>query len=167
MSRRREAGNATPAVAALTASGVSFTLHPYDHDPAQTHFGDEASAALGVAPDRLFKTLIVSFQGGPGPLGCAVVPVSAQLDLRTLAQLSGAKKVNLADAALAERTTGYIVGGISPLGQKRPLPTWVDASALDWPTVFVSAGRRGLQVELSPADLVGLASASVGPIARS
>lgn len=167
MTRRRDAGTATPAVAALTASGVAFTLHPYDHDPAQTHFGDEASAALGVVPERIFKTLVVSLQGARSPLACAVVPVSAQLDLRVLAQLARAKKATLADAALAERTTGYIVGGISPLGQKRPLATWVDASARAWPTVFVSAGRRGLQVELSPDDLVRLTAADVGIIARS
>ncbi|HET9127294.1 MAG TPA: Cys-tRNA(Pro) deacylase [Propionibacteriaceae bacterium] len=166
MTRRRDAGTATPAVAVLTASGVPFTLHPYDHDPTQTRFGDEASAALGVAPERIFKTLIVSLQGARSPLGCAVVPVAAQLDLRVLAHLAGAKKAALADAALAERTTGYIVGGISPLGQKRALTTWVDASARAWPTVFVSAGRRGLQVELSPDDLVRLTAADVATLAR-
>lgn len=167
MSRRRDAGPATPAVGVLAASGVEFTLHPYEHDPAQTHFGDEASAALGIPPARMFKTLIVAFTGGSRPLGCAVVPVSAQLDLRAFAQVAGAKKAALADAPLAERTTGYIVGGISPLGHKRPLPTWVDSSAGSWPTVFVSAGRRGLHVELPPADLVRLTGATVAGIART
>ena len=166
MSRRRDAGSSTPAVVALTASGVPFALHAYDHDPGRTDYGDEASEALGLGAGRLFKTLIVSLQGGRVALGCAVVPVATHLDLRALAQLAGAKKVALADPALAERATGYVVGGISPLGHRRALPTWVDSSARRWPTVFVSAGRRGLQVELGPADLVRLTSAGVGDIAR-
>ncbi len=166
MSPGRESGSATPAVAQLTRAGVGFTLHAYDHDPTETHFGREASTALGVAPERLFKTLIVSLQGARSPLACAVVPVSAQLDLRALAQVAGAKKAALAEAALAERSTGYILGGISPLGQNRRLPTWIDASAALWPTVFVSAGRRGLQVELTPDDLARAAAAGTAAIAR-
>ena len=166
MSPRRDQGGATPAVAELTRAGVRFTLHAYDHDPGVTHFGDEAAAALGVAPERMFKTLIVTLQGARTTLACAVVPVSAQLDLRVLAQEAGAKRATLADPSTAERSTGYIVGGISPVAQKRPLPTWIDVSAGGWPTVFVSAGRRGLQVELSPGDLASVTSAAIAPIAR-
>ncbi|MDA8439017.1 MAG: Cys-tRNA(Pro) deacylase [Propionibacterium sp.] len=166
MTTGRESGSATPAVAQLTRAGVGFTVHVYDHDPAETHFGQEASTALGVPPERLFKTLIVSLQGARSPLACAVLPVSAQLDLRALAQVAGAKRAALAEAAVAERSTGYIVGAISPLAQKRRLPTWIDSSAAAWPTVFVSAGRRGLQVELAPDDLVRVAAAATAVIAR-
>ncbi len=166
MNPRSDRGSATPAVTALTMAGVRFTLHAYDHEPGQTHFGDEAATALGVDPDRMFKTLIVSLQGSRAPLGCAVLPVSARLDLRVMAQVAVAKKASLADAELAERSTGYVVGGISPLGQKRTLPTWIDSSAAAWPTVFVSAGRRGLQVELAPDDLARATSARTATITR-
>lgn len=159
-------GHATPATRVLDKAGVQHQVHPYHHDPDSTHFGDEAVEALGLDPLQVFKTLVVSCTGGRQPLAVAVVPVARQLDLKTMATALGAKKVALAEAPVAERTTGYVVGGISPLGQKKRLPTVVDASAEAHRTVFVSADRRGLQVELSPADLVRLCDGSFAPVAR-
>lgn len=164
MSARRDAAGSTPATAALARAGVAFTLHPYHHDPASTHFGDEAAAALGVDPTRIFKTLVVQLTGGRTPLACAVVPVAEQLGPKTLAEALHAKRAALADQQVAERTTGYLVGGISPLGQKRQLPVLVDSSAQLLETMFVSAGRRGLQVELAPADLVRVCRGTFVPL---
>lgn len=152
----------TPATALLTKAKVAFTLHPYDHDPRAEAFGEEAAAALGVAPERIFKTLIASVEG---KLVCGVVPVANRLDLKGLAAAVGAKRAEMADPAAAARATGYVVGGISPLGQKSRLRVVVDSSAEQFETVFVSAGKRGLQVELGPADLVRLTSATLAPIA--
>jgi Cys-tRNA(Pro)/Cys-tRNA(Cys) deacylase len=146
----------------LARERVPFTLHPYVHDPRADAFGDEAAAALGVATDRIFKTLIASVDQR---LVCAVVPVAGRLDLKGLAAAVGGKRAELAAAAAAQRATGYVLGGISPLGHKTRLPVVVDASAQTFETVFVSAGKRGLQVELSPADLVRLAGATVAAIA--
>lgn len=160
------AATGTPATKALNRAKVPHTLLPYDHDPANVHFGDEAVAALGQDPAQVFKTLVISCQGGTAPLVVAVVPVAQQLDLKALAAAAGAKKAALADHALAEKTTGYIVGGISPLGQKKALPTFIDASAQQFTTMMVSAGKRGLQVELSPADLARITRARFAPIAR-
>ena len=126
-------------------------------------FGEEAAAALGVDVARVFKTLVADVDGR---LWVAVVPVPAQLDLKRLAAAAGGKRAVLADPAAAERATGYVVGGISPLGQRKALPTVVDASALDFATVMVSAGRRGLQVELPPAELVRLTRGRTAPIGR-
>ena len=154
----------TPATVALTRAGVAFTLHPYAHADGERHFGDEATAALGLDPAQVFKTLVADLGAGRSSLAVAVVPVALQLDLKAFAAALGAKKAAMADAAAAQRSTGYVLGGISPLGQRTPLPTVVDASALDFPTVFVSAGRRGLQVELSPTDLVAVTNAQVAPI---
>ena len=154
----------TPATALLTRQKVAFTLHPYEHDPRAETYGDEAAAALGVAPERLFKTLIAVVDG---TLTCAVVPVAGHLNLKALAAAVGGKKAVMAEPAAAERATGYVVGGISPLGQRSRLRVVVDASAEGLPTVFVSAGRRGLQVELNPHDLVRVAGASTAPIAAS
>ncbi|HLT61865.1 MAG TPA: Cys-tRNA(Pro) deacylase [Microlunatus sp.] len=140
----------TPATAKLTQARIEFTLHPYDHDPASTAYGDEAAAALGVDPLRIFKTLVADVAGSPV---LAVVPVGRQLDLKALAAARGAKKAALADPEDAARLTGSVVGGISPIGSRRPLPVIIDGSAEDHPTIFVSAGKRGLQVELAPADL--------------
>jgi Cys-tRNA(Pro)/Cys-tRNA(Cys) deacylase len=151
----------------LTRSGVPFQLHPYDHDQAGAtdgSYGERAAQAVGVEPQRLFKTLIASVDG---KLACGVVPVAGHLDLKALAAVIGGKRAEMAAPAAAQRATGYVVGGISPLGQKTRLPMVIDASALDHDTVFVSAGRRGLQVELSPADLIELTQASVAPIATS
>lgn len=135
---------------ALTQAGMTFTVHPYEHHDDNTNFGDEAVAALGNDPARVFKTLVADVGG---QLVVAVVPVSRQLDLKALAAVFGTKRATMADPQVAARSSGYVVGGISPIGQRTKLPTVVDASAGDFETVFVSAGRRGLQVELAPADL--------------
>jgi Cys-tRNA(Pro)/Cys-tRNA(Cys) deacylase len=152
----------TPATALLAREKVSHTLHPYPHDPRSDAFGDEAATALDVAPERLFKTLIASVDGR---LVCAVVPVAGRLDLKALAAAVGAKRATMAEPAAASRATGYVVGGISPLAQKTRLPAVIDESASRYPTVFVSAGKRGLQVELTPSDLARLTSAALAPIA--
>lgn len=152
----------TPATALLMRAGIPFTLHPYRHDPRGHAFGEEAAAALGVDPRRIFKTLIASVEGR---LACAVVPVAARLDLKALAAALGGKRAELAEPAAAARATGYVVGGISPLGQRSRLPVVVDASVEAFDTVYVSAGRRGLQVELAPADLLAAAEATLASIA--
>jgi Cys-tRNA(Pro)/Cys-tRNA(Cys) deacylase len=146
----------TPAVVAAERAGIPFTLHEYEHE-AGAPYGLEAAAKTGVDPARVFKTLVVARDGA---LFVAVVPVAAQLDLRALG-----KRAALADRAAAERATGYVLGGISPLGQRRRLQTVLDASALAHETVFVSAGRRGLELELAPDDLVRLTGARVAAIA--
>jgi Cys-tRNA(Pro)/Cys-tRNA(Cys) deacylase len=156
-------GAGTPATAALAAAGVLFTLHPYDHDPAAPSFGAEAAAALGLPREQVFKTLLVDTGSG---LAVAVVPVAGSLDLKAVAAALGVKKVAMADPAAAERATGMVVGGISPVGQKRALPTVVDESVHLFDVVYVSGGRRGLDVGLSPDDLVRLTAASVADIAR-
>jgi Cys-tRNA(Pro)/Cys-tRNA(Cys) deacylase len=153
----------TPATVALAKADVPFTLYPYDHDPAAPSYGREAAEALAVAPERVFKTLVADVDG---TLTVAVVPVSGQLDLKALAAAVGGKRAGMADPARAERTTGYVLGGISPLGQRKTLPTVVDDSALGFPTVLVSAGRRGLDLELSVDDLVRLTRATLAPIGR-
>ncbi|RDG38837.1 Cys-tRNA(Pro) deacylase [Streptomyces corynorhini] len=160
---KRQAGG-TPATVALTAAGAAFTLHAYEHDPASASYGEEAAQALGVAPERVFKTLVADVDG---ELTVAVVPVAGSLDLKALAAAVGGKRAAMADPAAAERTTGYVRGGISPLGQRKRLRTVVDASAGDHATVCVSAGRRGLEVELSPADLASLTGATLAPIGRT
>ncbi|NHC45520.1 Cys-tRNA(Pro) deacylase [Motilibacter aurantiacus] len=157
------AGAGTPATVALAAAGVAFVPRPYEHDPAAKSYGLEAAEALGVAPDRVFKTLLADVDGA---LAVGVVPVSAQLDLKALAAVLGAKKASMADPAAAERSTGYVVGGISPIGQRRRLPTVVDESVLTHETVLVSGGRRGLDIELAPADLLRLTAGRAAPIAR-
>jgi len=156
----------TPALDILTAAGVAFTVHEYDHT-ASDHFGDETVAALGVTPERVFKTLIASITpSGKPELVVGIVPVSGQMDLKALAAAVGAKRADMADPAAAQRSSGYVVGGISPLGQRTRLRTVVDASAVTYETVLVSGGRRGLQVELAPADLVRLTDAIVAEIGR-
>ncbi|MFE8937685.1 Cys-tRNA(Pro) deacylase [Streptomyces sp. NPDC007872] len=162
--KQKKNGGGTPATVALTEAGTSFTVHAYEHDPASSSYGEEAAQALGVSPDRVFKTLVADVDG---ELTVAVVPVAGQLDLKALASAVGGKRATMADPAAAERTTGYVRGGISPLGQRKRLRTVLDASASDHATVCVSAGRRGLEVELSPADLAALTSAVVAPIGRA
>ena len=157
------AGRGTAATALLERQGIPHTVHTYSHDPQHESYGSEASEALNVPAGRVLKTLVASVDGA---LTVGVVPVSAQLDLKALAAAAGGKKATMADAAAAERATGYVVGGISPIGQRRRLPVVVDASALQFPTVYCSGGRRGLEIELSPADLVHAASATVAPISR-
>lgn len=154
----------TPATALLTKAKIAFTLHPYEHDPRSQAYGEEAAEALGVDAERIFKTLIASVEG---KLACAVVPVAGRLDLKAFAAALGGKRAELADPAAAARATGYVVGGISPLGQRSRLRVVVDASAERFETVYVSAGRRGLQVQLAPADLLRAAGALVAPIAAS
>ena len=152
----------TPATALLTKAKIGFTLHSYDHDPRAQGFGEEAASSLGVDPAQIFKTLIASVEGR---LACAVVPVAARLDLKAFAAALGGKRAELADPAAAARATGYVIGGISPLGQRSRLKVVVDSSAEQFATVYVSAGKRGLQVELAPADLARAAGATFAPIA--
>jgi Cys-tRNA(Pro)/Cys-tRNA(Cys) deacylase len=155
---------ATPAVRALERAKVTHTLHPYDPEhPSDQGHGEAAVAALGTDPRQVFKTLVARVDG---VLTVAVVPVAGTLDLKALAAAAGGRKATMADPADAERTTGYVLGGISPLGQRKALPTVVDESALGFATVMVSAGRRGLQVELAPADLVRLTRARTAAIGR-
>ena len=154
----------TPALVALTAAGVPHTVHAYDHDPANdVGYGLEAAGVLGVPAEQVFKTLMTTVDG---VLTVAVVPVTGMLDLKALAHAVRGKRAVMADRAVAERVTGYVLGGISPLGQRTAHATVVDESAELFDTVFVSGGRRGLDVELSPADLVRLTAAAVAPIAR-
>ena len=152
----------TPATTLLRKSAVAHTLHEYTHDPAHPSFGLEAAEALGVEPARVFKTLIAEVDGKPT---VGVVPVSAQLDLKALAIACGTKRAVMADPTNATRITGYVVGGISPLGQRKKLPCVIDASALEHDTIFVSGGRRGLDIELRGSDLVELTDAVVAAIA--
>jgi Cys-tRNA(Pro)/Cys-tRNA(Cys) deacylase len=155
----------TPAIRALQKAQVAFTLHPYEHDPSAESYGLEAAEALGVPPERVFKTLVCSADGVG--LLLALVPASGQLDLKALAAALGVKKAGLADPEAAQRATGYVLGGISPLGGRKALPTLIDASALGHETIHVSAGKRGLQVELAPADLVALTGASSAELCAS
>jgi Cys-tRNA(Pro)/Cys-tRNA(Cys) deacylase len=149
---------------ALERAGVTFTQHTYEHDPAAASYGLEAAAVLGLDPDAVFKTLLADVDGR---LSVAIVPVSGQLDLKALAAALGGKRATMADPAAAERTTGYVVGGISPIGQKRRLPTVLDASALGLETIYVSGGKRGLDLGIDPRDLDSVVGAQVAPIGRS
>lgn len=156
----------TPATDALTRAGVAFVLHPYDHDPDATGYGDEAASALGVDPLRIFKTLVVDVGAARPVLAVGVVPVAGQLSLKHFAAAVGSKKAAMADKGLVARSTGYVLGGVSPLGQRTPLPTVIDETAQLWDTIFVSAGKRGLQVELSADDLARVIGATFADIAR-
>jgi Cys-tRNA(Pro)/Cys-tRNA(Cys) deacylase len=189
--RTASGGAPTAAIGAVVDAGVTYRLHRYEHDPAAPSYGGEAATVLGVDPARVHKTLVAAVSAasgsrpvaasalgpavgsGPGAgtasgelLVVAVVPVAGQLDLKALAAACGGRKAVMAEAAAAERATGYVVGGISPLGHRRRLQVIVDEAALGWETVFVSAGRRGLELELAPADLVRLAGASLAAIGR-
>lgn len=159
----KKSSGGTPATVALTRAGIGFTLHEYAHDPRVSSYGTEAAEALGLDPVHVFKTLMASVDG---TLAVAVVPVSGSLDLKALARALGGSRAAMAEQAAAERATGYVVGGISPVGQKRAHPTVVDSTALDHPTVFVSAGRRGLDLEIAPADLVTVTGAIVDRVGR-
>ena len=164
----KKAPGGTPAAVALTRAGIGFTLHEYPHD-ARAHadkglsYGAEAADALGLDPQRVFKTLMAEVDGR---LAVAVVPVSGQLDLKALARALGGSRAAMADRTAAERATGYVAGGISPVGQKRRHPTVLDDSALAHPSVYVSAGRRGLDLEIAPTDLVSVTGAVTAPIRR-
>jgi len=158
----RSAG--TPALVALDAAGVAYNIHEYEHDPrSDVGFGLESAAKLGVNATRVFKTLMAEVDGC---LVCAVVPASGQLDLKALAAALRAKRAEMAEPVVAERATGYVVGGISPLGHKTPHPTVIDDSAIQFTTIIVSGGRRGLSIELAPSDLARLTHGVVAPIGR-
>jgi len=153
----------TPATVALTRAGVAYTTHSYEHDPAAPSFGLEAAEVLGLPAEQVFKTLLADVDGA---LVVAIVPVARKLDLKALATAVGGKKAAMADPHVAERTTGYVVGGISPLGQRKALRTVLDDSATAYDAVYVSGGRRGLDLGLSPTDLVTQTAATTAPIAR-
>lgn len=153
----------TPAILAAKRAGIPFRLHEYEHDPGAASFGLEAAEKLGADPGRVFKTLVASVDG---TLVAALVPVERSLDLKELAAAVGGKRAAMAEVSDAERATGYVAGGISPLGQRKPLPTVIDDSASSREAIFVSAGRRGLQIEIRPGDLQRLLSARVARIAR-
>jgi Cys-tRNA(Pro)/Cys-tRNA(Cys) deacylase len=151
------AGKGTPAIVAAERAGITFAVHEYAHDPKAASYGLEAAEKLGLDAERVFKTLVADVDG---TLTVAVVPVAAQLDLKALG-----KRASMADTKLAERTTGYVAGGISPLGQRKRLPTVLDESALAFETIHVSAGRRGLEIELAPVDLLRLTGGRIAVIA--
>ncbi|MGY2899154.1 Cys-tRNA(Pro)/Cys-tRNA(Cys) deacylase [Curtobacterium sp. PvP017] len=154
----------TPATVALDRAGVSYTPHVYDHHESATNFGEEAAAALGLREEQVFKTLVVSVDGA---LAVAIVPVANRLDLKAIAAAVGGKKATLADPALAEKRTGYVVGGISPVGQKSRIRTVLDESALAYDSIFISGGRRGFDIEVAPADLARVTDAVSAAIART
>jgi Cys-tRNA(Pro)/Cys-tRNA(Cys) deacylase len=154
----------TPAIHALVRAGIPHAVHHIEHDPEVTAFGREAAEALGVEPGRVFKTLVCSTNQG---LLVAIVPVTGELNLKAVAAAVGAKTAEMAEPAAAQRTTGYVLGGISPIGQKRVLPPVLDESASSWETIFVSGGRRGLELELAPDDLVRATNARLAPIGRA
>lgn len=153
----------TRGVQALEQAGVEFVLHTYSLEDEGDSYGEAVARTLDVSSDRLFKTLLAAVDGRPV---VAVVPVSGRLGLKALARAAGGKKAEMVAPAEAERLTGYVTGGISPFGQKRPLPVYVDESIASHPTIFCSAGQRGLQVELAPSDLVGLLRARLAPLAE-
>ena len=156
----------TPAILLIRKANLPFKTHEYQHDPSVSSYGLEAANALNIEPQRVFKTLLVNLDADPKKMAVGIVPVTQQLDVKALAKALGVKKAEMAEPKLAERTTGYLVGGISPLGQKKRLPTVLDVSALNFPTIFVSAGRRGLEIELCPTHLIELCQADAVAICR-
>ncbi|MCK9531949.1 MAG: Cys-tRNA(Pro) deacylase [Gammaproteobacteria bacterium] len=155
----------TPAIDAAKKVGVTHTVHAYEHDPSCAAYGTEAAEKMGVAATRVFKTLVVQLDGKVFAVG--IIPVAAQLSMKLIAKAAGAKKAAMADRQDVERITGYVLGGVSPLGQKRRLKSFIDASARQFPTVYVSAGRRGLEIELAPDDLARLTGAAFADLAAS
>ncbi|UYM05340.1 Cys-tRNA(Pro) deacylase [Solicola gregarius] len=163
MARRNKAQGSTPATTALARLDISFVTHAYDHDPAAESYGREAAEALGVDAERIFKTLLATLDGS---LVVGIVPVLRSLDLKSLARAAGGRKAAMADPAGAERATGYVVGGISPIGQRRRLRTLLDESAAQHAAILVSGGRRGFDIELAPDDLLAATSGMLASIAR-
>ena len=159
---RKEPG--TPATVALKAAGFTFTAHSSEHDPRSSSYGEEAATALGLSTAEVFKTLLAMVDGRPV---VGIVPVTGSLDLKALAAAAGGRRADMADAAAAQRLTGYVIGGISPIGQKRPLPTFLDASAEQLAMVYVSGGRRGFDIGLAPADLISATQGRYAPIGRT
>ena len=157
------AGRGTPATALLAKLGIKHAVHVYEHDPRRGSYGLEASDALGIPPERVFKTLVAEVDG---TLTVGVVPVASHLDLKALAAAAGGKKARMAGAQAAERASGYVLGGISPLGQRKRMPVVIDSAALGFATIFCSGGRRGLEIELAPGDLVRAAGAVVAEISQ-
>ena len=155
----------TPAITAARRAGIDFEVHEYDAGDSDEPYGVGAARALGIAPERVFKTLVVDLSGKS--LAVAIVPVAERLDLKAVAAALGAKRATMAEPAAAQRATGYVLGGISPLGQRRRLPTALDESALGFERIHVSGGRRGLEIELAPGDLARLVGAAVAPLTRS
>ena len=151
----------TPAVRALEAAGVPFTVHEYRHDPSIRGFGLEAAEAMGLDPDEVFKTLVVTVDGD---VAVAIVPVSCQLSLKAVGAALGAKRAEMCDPVIAQRVTGYVLGGISPFGQRKQLPTVIDETCELYETVYVSGGRRGLELGVKPADLIRLLDAVTADI---
>lgn len=164
MAKKKQGEGSTPATVALTKAGIPFEIRAYEHDPHETDFGGEAAAALGVEPERVFKTLLAEVDG---ELVVGIVPVAGRLDLKALAAALSGKRAVMADPAVAERKTGYVVGGISPLGQRARLRTVLDSSAEGFATVLVSGGRRGLDIELAPTELRRVTGALLAPIGRA
>jgi Cys-tRNA(Pro)/Cys-tRNA(Cys) deacylase len=154
----------TPAINVAKKAKIIHKVHEYLHDPASESYGSEAAEKLGVPEGRVFKTLVVSLDGQE--LAVGVVPVSSMLDLKLLAKVAGAKKASMAARSDVQRATGYVLGGVSPLAQKKRLRTYIDSSAGNFPTVFVSAGRRGLQIELNPNDLKALSNGEYAEISQ-
>ena len=154
----------TPGINIAKKAKISYTIHEYSHDPASESYGYEAAEKMGVAEERVFKTLVVSLDNTE--LAVAVVPVSSMLNMKLIAKAAGAKKAGMAAAADVERSTGYVLGGVSPLGQKKRLKTIIDASAASFPSIYVSAGRRGLEIELSPNDLKNLTNGTFAAICQ-
>jgi len=155
----------TPAINLLRQQKITHQVHEYSHDPGAASYGLEAAEKLGLDPQQVFKTLVVQIDGKS--LAVAIIPVAARLGMKQIAKAAGGKKAEMADPAAVERSTGYVLGGVSPLGQKKRLPTWIDSSAASLPSIHISAGRRGLEIEIAPDDLARLTNAGFTELAQS